>query len=207
MQADSIPSIFRLEDDRLKKEIEEFLTRLFYHELKISPKDKCIILCERLGGIRKMTEVIGHVLFKKFLVKSVYTVLSNAMPLYATGIETGIVVDCGFQQVEILPFCLSQVCTEAFEICYAGGVHIEAKLSKMIQEDNQALIAKIIPKLPQYAHDLPSKLVEDVKVRSLFTMQVPQKKDYVGLEDAESREEISNDPQHRLKLENNLKLM
>ena len=66
MQADSIPSIFRLEDDRLKKEIEEFLTRLFYHELKISPKDKCIILCERLGGIRKMTEVIGHVLFKKF---------------------------------------------------------------------------------------------------------------------------------------------
>ena len=38
-------------------------------------------------------------------------------------------------------------------------------------------------------------------------MQVPQKKEYVGLEDAESREEISNDPQHRMKLDANLKLM
>jgi len=27
------------------------------------------------------------------------------MPLYAVGIDTGISVDCGFQQVEILPFC------------------------------------------------------------------------------------------------------
>ena len=152
------------------------MTRLFYHELKISPKDKCIIICERLGGIRKFTEVIGWILFKKFLVKSIYTVLSNAMPLYATGVETGIVVDCGFQQVEVLPFALSQVCVEAFEICYAGGVHIEAKLSKMIREDNMQLLTKIIPKLPQYAHDLPSKIVEDVKVRALFTMQVPQKK-------------------------------
>lgn len=116
---------------------------------------------------------MGWILFKKFLVKSVYTVLSNAMPLYASGLETGLVVDCGFQQVEILPFALSQVCTEAFEICYAGGVHIEKKLSQMIREDNMQLIAKIVPKLPQYAHDLPSKIIEDVKVRTLFTMQVP----------------------------------
>ena len=30
--------------------------------------------------------------------------LANALPIYASGIDTGIVVDCGFQQVEILPW-------------------------------------------------------------------------------------------------------
>ena len=70
---------------------------MFYHTLKTSPKDKSIVLCERLGGMRKLTETIGYVMFKKFQIKSIYSLLSNVLPLYATGIETGIVVDCGFQ--------------------------------------------------------------------------------------------------------------
>ena len=86
----------RIEKDRLHNEIEEFLTVLFYHVLKTNPKDKAIILCERLGGIRKLTEAIGYVLFKKFHVKSIFSLLSNALPLYTTGMETGITVDCGF---------------------------------------------------------------------------------------------------------------
>ena len=70
--------------------------------------------------------------------------LSNALPIYASGIDTGIVVDCGFQQVEILPFAMSQVCIDAFQICYAGGAHIEKNLSRMIRDDNQRLLAKLI---------------------------------------------------------------
>jgi actin-related protein len=87
---------FRLEPERLQNEVEEFLTTLFYHVLRTSPKDKSIILCEKLGGLRKLTETVGYVLFKKFKVKSIFTLLSNAMPLYAVGIDTGITVDCGF---------------------------------------------------------------------------------------------------------------
>ena len=95
-----------------------------------------IVLCEKLGGIRSLTEVIGAVLFKRFKVKCIFTFMSNALPLYATGLETGIVVDCGFQHVEVLPFAMSQVCIEGFQICYAGGVHIEKHLSQLIRNDN-----------------------------------------------------------------------
>jgi len=95
---------FRLEPDRLYNEIEEFLTTVFYHVLRTSPKDKTIVICEKLGGLRKLTEAIGYVLFKRFKVKSILSFLSNAMPLYAIGLDTGISVDCGFQNVEILPF-------------------------------------------------------------------------------------------------------
>ena len=144
----SFVDALRLEQGRLHNEIEEFLTVLFYHVLKTNPKDKAIILCEKLGGVRKLTEAIGYVLFKKFQVKSIFSLLSNALPLYTTGMETGITVDCGFQHVEILPFAMSQVCIEGFEICYAGGVHIEKKLSTMIRDDNQRLLAKLVQQLP-----------------------------------------------------------
>lgn len=46
------------------------------------------------------------------------------------------------------------------------------------------------PYFQVYQHDLPSRLLEDVKVRTLFTMQVPQKKEYFGLQtDKPSAEE------------------
>ena len=62
----SFVEAFRIEQDRLHLEIEEFLTTLFYHVLRSSPKDKQIVLCERLGSMRKLTEAICFVLFKKF---------------------------------------------------------------------------------------------------------------------------------------------
>lgn len=194
--------MFRMEDKRLQNEVEEFMTTTFYHVLKASPKDKCVVLVERLGGMRKLTETIAWVLFKKFQVKAIYSLLSNALPLYASGIDTGIVVDCGFQQVEILPFAMSQVCIEAFQICYAGGVHIEQHLSRMIRDDNQRLLAKLIQQLPHYKDDLPSKIIEDVKVRTLFTMQVEQKREYFGLNDPKSKAELSasKDLQEKYKL-------
>jgi len=58
----------------------------------------------------------------------------------------------------------------------------------MIKDDNIRVIQKLIQQQPffqQYQHDFPSKLVEDVKVRCLFTMQVEQKKQYFGLASAD----------------------
>lgn len=96
LNSDSFAAAFRFDEERLRNEVQEFLAFLFYHVLKINPKDKQIILCERLGGQRKLIELLGWVMFKKFQVKSIFSVLSNAMPLYAAGLDTGIVVDCGF---------------------------------------------------------------------------------------------------------------
>lgn len=62
----SFTEAFRLDDDRLYFEVEEFLTTLFYHVLKTNPKDKAIIFCERLGSMRKLNEAIAYILFKKF---------------------------------------------------------------------------------------------------------------------------------------------
>jgi actin-related protein len=55
-----------------------------------------VIVCESFMTLRPFTEAIGHCLFKNFSVKSVYFFLQNILPLYATGIDTGIVIEMGF---------------------------------------------------------------------------------------------------------------
>mmetsp|Transcript_31374 Transcript_31374/g.22736 ORF Transcript_31374/g.22736 Transcript_31374/m.22736 type:complete len:151 (+) Transcript_31374:10-462(+) len=80
----------------LTLEIEEFLHYVFYHLLQISPKDKAVVLCESIMGLRCLTETISHCLFNNFGIKSIYFMLSNVLPMYTTGVDTGIIVDCGF---------------------------------------------------------------------------------------------------------------
>jgi actin-related protein 10 len=77
-------------------QVEEHLTNVFYNLLHTNPKEKSIVVLESLLGNRKLTEAIGHCCFKSFGSKCVYFVLGSVMPLYATGMDTGIVVDCGF---------------------------------------------------------------------------------------------------------------
>ena len=79
-------------------EVEEFLHYIFYHLLQISPEEKAVVICESFMGMRLITETIAHCLFKNFQIKSLYFLLSNTLPMYTTGIDTGIIVDVGFQQ-------------------------------------------------------------------------------------------------------------
>lgn len=78
-------------------QMEEHLTNVFYNLLHTSPKEKAVVLLESFYGSRKLTEAIGQCCFKSFGTKCVYFCLSNVMPLYVSGMDTGIVVDCGFQ--------------------------------------------------------------------------------------------------------------
>jgi actin-related protein len=55
----------------------------------------------------------------------------------------------------------------------------------------------LIPQLPGYANDIPSKIIEDVKARCLFTMQVPQKFDYFG-KDLETAKDINKEEQEKV---------
>lgn len=79
------------------QQVEEFLTQVFYHLLQTNPKEKAIVVLESFYGSRCLTECIAHCCFRSFKTTAVYLVLSNALPLYPTGLDSGLVIDCGFQ--------------------------------------------------------------------------------------------------------------
>ena len=113
-----------------------------------------MIVCESLLSMRPLTEAISHVLFTKFSVQSIYFFLTNAMPIYTSGQETGVVVDMGFQCCQVLPVVRSRVCIEGFEVCYTGGVHVEKRLREALMEDGNAKMG--------------AKELEDIKVLLLI---------------------------------------
>lgn len=137
---------------------------------------------------RAFIDQVSHVLFRNFSVKSIYYFLSNAMPLYATGIDTGLLVDCGFQQAQILPIVRSRLCTEALEVNYSAcGVQIEKTLNDNLVYDNREFIksgkqgetnARGLP-----IFNFPKEVLEDIKVRTLVVMQKEQKEEYLANEE------------------------
>lgn len=51
--------------------------------------------------------------------------------------DSGIVVDIGFQQAEILPICRSRLCTEGLEVSYVGAIALESRVNKLLLQDNE----------------------------------------------------------------------
>jgi len=81
---------------QLYLEVEEFLTQIFYNLLHANLKDKSVVVVESIFSSRILIETIGECIFKSFGSKAVYFLLGNVLPLYTSGLDTGLVVDCGF---------------------------------------------------------------------------------------------------------------
>ena len=56
---------------------------------------------------RFITDAVGAVLFDKFGVHELYFVVGNVLPLYCSDYDTGLVVECGFTHLQVLPVSLS----------------------------------------------------------------------------------------------------
>ena len=110
-------------------EIEEFLAQIFYHILQTNPSEKAVVIVETFMGLRPLYEAIGHVCFKKFNTKDLYYLLGNATPLYVTGLDSGILIDMGFQQSQILPIVRGRLCMEGFRVSYTGSVAVEKEIN------------------------------------------------------------------------------
>ena len=93
--------------------------------------------------------------------------LSNVLPMYTTGVDTGMIVDCGFQQTQILPVVRSRICPEALKVSYASGANVEKEVNRLLLKDNiknMKLLERVDQRLPAC---FPSKIIEGIKTRAL----------------------------------------
>ena len=152
--------------------------------LQLNPKERSVVIIENLMSPRALIDSIAHVLLRSYQVRSVYFFLGNAMPLYASGVDTGLIVDCGFQQSQILPIVRSRLCSEAFEVCYAAcGVNIEKEMNYNLVYDNKESFKAGATQFNEQGLPLfnfPKEVLEDLKVRSLVVMQREQRDEYLG---------------------------
>jgi actin-related protein 10 len=152
------------------------------------PQDKSVersvVIIENLMTPRPLINALAHVLLKSYGVRSVYFFLGNSLPLYVTGMDTGLLVDCGFQQTQILPIVRSRLCVEGFEVCYAGcGVNIEKELNYNIVYDNKESFkanSTTFNETGDVQYSFPKDVLEDIKVRALQVMHREQRDEYLS---------------------------
>jgi len=75
--------------------------------------------------------------------------LANILPLYTTGLDSGIIVDCGFIHTSISVVCQTIFSLQGNQHFYIGSSNLEYKLRELLKEDNKDHEDKISSKIVQ----------------------------------------------------------
>ena len=135
-----------------------------------------MVICESLLTPRPFIEGIAEVLFERFEVGPVYFLLSNILPLYCTGLHSGMVVDIGFCGAQITTFAQARLCMEGFSFTSStGGLHLSNALRKQLVEDN--------PEMEEFFNSVHTDLIEELKCKSLFVPSSTKEKEFGGEEE------------------------
>lgn len=113
--------------------LKPLLGEIFFHHLGVTAKDRRVVVCEHVDSPRPFREALAWLLFRHFLVASVGFVMGLCMPLYLTGLSTGIVLDVGYESTRILATGAGVPIVSAYTRAAAGGRHINALIRRGLQ--------------------------------------------------------------------------
>jgi len=83
--------------------MEEIWNYVFSKTLNIKPEDNNICITEPIMNPRTNREKMAETLFEKFRFQGAHFPHSAILPLYASGMTTGLVLDCGEGMIQAVP--------------------------------------------------------------------------------------------------------
>jgi actin-related protein len=92
-----------IEEESLKEILNDFLFRIFFKILNSNARERKVVIVESILTDSFFRKVLADVLYKSFQVLSVLFLPSHLATLYALGLNTGLVIDCGFVDCQLLP--------------------------------------------------------------------------------------------------------
>ena len=150
-----IAQVFK-DKETLQNEIEEFLKDIFILKTQIDAKNHTIVVCEQLIFPRTFMNALGQVLFERYRVQGVYFFLANVLPLYTTGLDTGIIVDSGFMHTSVSIVWQTVFTIQGLKHEYMGASNLEHKVKQLLYEDN-----------PEQHEKITTKAIKDVMCKWL----------------------------------------
>ena len=86
--------------------------------------------------------------------------MKNLLPIYPAGVDTGMVIDCGYLMTEISCIIQSQFSIKGLKGCYQGGSIFDQHLKNLIIEDNKWEAEEDIKKLDfEFLQDIKSRVL------------------------------------------------
>merc|ERR550525_544829 len=109
------------------------MSKIFFHYLSVSPKDRRVIICDQAYSPSQFHTALAFVLFKRLHVPSVAFVTDLVLPLYLTGLSSGIVIDCGHESTRVMATFAGIPVLSAYSAAASGGRHLLASLRRSLQ--------------------------------------------------------------------------
>ncbi|XP_066943222.1 actin-related protein 10 [Macrobrachium rosenbergii] len=170
--------VFEYEDEEeLRHHLVDFIHKLYFRHLLVNPKDRRVVVVENVLSPSKIRNTIAKVLFRHYEVLSLLFVPLQTASLMTLGVNTGLVLDLGYQEATLIPVYENVIILNAWQSLPLGGKAIHDSLSELLLD--RGLVVGDDGKeqrLNAAVEKLPDKILEDIKVRTCFVTTTERSK-------------------------------
>uniref|UniRef100_A0A9J8DL80 Actin-related protein 10 n=1 Tax=Cyprinus carpio carpio TaxID=630221 RepID=A0A9J8DL80_CYPCA len=145
---------YNINTEELYSILKEFVHLLYFRHLLVNPRDRRVVIVESVLCPSHFRETLSRVFFKHFEVPSVLFAPSHLMSVMTLGIQSALVMDCGYTETLIYE---GVPILSAWEALPMGGKAIHSVCGITMLVFSSALVDSI-----------PEDVVEDIKVRTCF---------------------------------------
>uniref|UniRef100_A0A3Q0R400 Actin related protein 10 n=1 Tax=Amphilophus citrinellus TaxID=61819 RepID=A0A3Q0R400_AMPCI len=109
---------YNINTEELYVILKEFIHILYFRHLLVNPRDRRVVIIESILCPSHFRETLTKVFFKQFEVPSVLFAPSHLMAIMTLGINSALVMDCGYTETLVLPVSFSHypVVSEILEL-------------------------------------------------------------------------------------------
>uniref|UniRef100_A0A671YQY1 Actin related protein 10 n=1 Tax=Sparus aurata TaxID=8175 RepID=A0A671YQY1_SPAAU len=160
---------YNINTEELYVILKEFIHILYFRHLLVNPRDRRVVIIESILCPSHFRETLTKVFFKQFEVPSVLFAPSHLMAIMTLGINSALVMDCGYTETLVLPVYECTPILPAWEALPLGGKAIHKELDGLLVEqctvDTDTTTGQSVPAA---IGTIPEETVEDIKVRTCF---------------------------------------
>ncbi|XP_036405612.1 actin-related protein 10 [Megalops cyprinoides] len=160
---------FNINTEELYSNLKEFIHMLYFRHLLVNPRDRRVVIIESILCPSHFRETLTKVFFKHFEVPSVLFAPSHLMSVMTLGINSALVMDCGYTETLVLPVYEGIPILSAWEALPLAGkaIHkeLEAQLVEQCTVDTDSSTGQSVPAV---IGTISEEVVEDIKVRTCF---------------------------------------
>ncbi|KAJ7345394.1 hypothetical protein JRQ81_001344 [Phrynocephalus forsythii] len=160
---------YNINTEELYSYLKEFIHMLYFRHLLVNPRDRRVVIVESVLCPSHFRETLTKVLFKYLEVPSVLFAPSHLMSLLTLGINSAMVLDCGYTESLVLPVYEGIPVLNCWGALPLGGKAIHKELEyQLLEQSTVDTGATKGQSLPSVMGSVPEEIVEDIKVRTCF---------------------------------------
>uniref|UniRef100_A0A8B9HQM9 Actin related protein 10 n=1 Tax=Astyanax mexicanus TaxID=7994 RepID=A0A8B9HQM9_ASTMX len=124
---------YNINTEELYTNLKEFIHMLYFRHLLVNPRDRRVVIIESILCPSHFRETLSKVFFKHFEVPSVLFAPSHLMSIMTLGINSALVMDCGYTETLVLPVYEGIPILSAWEALPMGGKAIHNYVQMVLQ--------------------------------------------------------------------------